>query len=328
MDICKKSSQEVEDSQTENRFETIVLSGGGTKGILQLGVLHYYHEKKIYDQDYVHTYAACSIGGAISLLLVCGYTPMEIFRQIYCMESIFNTGDCNAIWDVIKYMGLMSITKFTDKIENLVMNKLGKIPTLKELKDITGKTLIVTACNVTKMCVEYYTPDTKPNLGCINAIKITCNLPVIFQRIHYEDSYCIDGGLLDNFPIQKVDVPKGERKILGIVVEGNDVTLPDDTFLGYFYRLMLLPVKMITSMRCEGLEDNVTLIKVRWDGAPLLQFAMESETKMNMFLKGVEEAKAKYLSGAVEKKESVDNDWDIEWEGLEWEDGCKIRKQD
>ncbi len=32
MDICKKSSQEVEDSQTENRFETIVLSGGGNKG--------------------------------------------------------------------------------------------------------------------------------------------------------------------------------------------------------------------------------------------------------------------------------------------------------
>jgi len=30
------------------KFDVLVLSGGGTKGLGQLGVLHYYYEKKVF----------------------------------------------------------------------------------------------------------------------------------------------------------------------------------------------------------------------------------------------------------------------------------------
>ena len=159
------------DAATE-KYDAVVISGGGNKGILSLGALHYEYEKGTYDPEYTRIYAGTSIGAVISLLMICGYTPMEAFTEIYKMAYFFNVGDCHSIWDVVKFMGLMSIRGFAQRIEDLVRAKLGDIPTLRELKKRTGKTLVVTGANVTKMKGEYYTYKTRPNLGCVNAVKM------------------------------------------------------------------------------------------------------------------------------------------------------------
>lgn len=49
--------------------DTIVLSGGGIKGIGQLGALHYCREKGYLDMLRVNTLAGTSIGSIICLLL-------------------------------------------------------------------------------------------------------------------------------------------------------------------------------------------------------------------------------------------------------------------
>ena len=117
-------------------------------------------------------------------------------------------------------MGLMSMQGFMSHIGNLV-KKLGFIPTLKELYDLTGKTLVISVSNVTKMKSEYYTPLTKPNINSITAIELSCNLPIIFQRIFlFEGDYIVDGGCLDNFPHKHID--DGKMKILAIVTTGTD----------------------------------------------------------------------------------------------------------
>src|SRR6185503_5151074 len=109
---------------------------------------HYEYEKDKFDPAYTKIYAGASIGSVIALLLVCGYTPLEIFSEIYNMDHFFNLGNYNNIWDVFKLMGLMSINSFAEKIEYLVKKKMGMIPSLLELRKKTGKTLIMTASNV------------------------------------------------------------------------------------------------------------------------------------------------------------------------------------
>ncbi len=61
----------------------------------------------------------------------------------------------------------MTIKNFALRIRKLVESKLGFIPTLEELYEMTNKVIIITVSNITKMKCEYYSYKTKPNLSCV-----------------------------------------------------------------------------------------------------------------------------------------------------------------
>ena len=297
------------------KFEKVVLSGGGIKGLMELGAIHYFYENGLYDPEKVHTYAGASIGSVISLLLICGYAPMEIFTRMYTSEKFFDLGSGQSIWNIIEHTGLFPISVFSEKIRELIEEKMGSVPTLGQLKKLTGKTLIAVVTNVTEMRVEYFSPENHPELSSLDAVKMSCNLPLIFQKIMYHGSYYVDGGLLDGFPINQVD--DCHTPILGVVVSGTDCSLKETNFIGYLYRLINLPINMITKLRYRNLGDNITLIKMECSNVPILQFSMPSEKKMEMFLQGFEEAKT------VDKSEKLvvaglsssdgSSDWDWDW---------------
>lgn len=293
------------------KYDAVVISGGGSKGILSLGALHYEFEKGTYDPDYTKIYAGTSIGSVISLLMVCGYKPMEAFTEIYRMEHFFDVNACHSIWDVVKFMGLMSIRGFAERIEELVKAKMGDVPTLLELKKRTGKTLVVTGANVTKMSCEYFTYKTRPQLGCVDAVKLSSNLPLIFQRIKYDDCYITDGGMIDNFPLKYID--DGKMNILGIVTMGSEISL-DSQPMGYLLRLIIMPIIANTELRCELAGSNTKMIKMNVNNTPMVPFTMSSAQKMKMFLRGYSEA------------ENIDNTIRIYVEG--WEDDIHILDED
>jgi predicted acylesterase/phospholipase RssA len=284
----------------DEQVKIVIVSGGGIKGIAMLGKLHYYYEKGLLDlknENGVNTFCGTSIGSVICLLMICGYSPMEIFSEVYTMDSFFKVNDVQNIWDLFKNFGLMSINTFINKIADLVKRKFkdldgnAYIPSLQQLKELTGKTLMVTATNVSKMRIEYFTPESKPNLGSVDASKISCNLPLIFQRILYNGDYYVDGGILDNFPYDQVkDLP---GRILGIIVTGTDLTDDGSKILHYLYRLLIMPINMITELRAypASLDERVTLVKTQFDNIPLLEFTMSREKKTEMFMKGYYTAK-------------------------------------
>jgi predicted acylesterase/phospholipase RssA len=268
----------------KKQFKAIVISGGGVKGILSLGALHYYYESGFYNPSEILEYAGTSIGSAISLLLICGYLPIEIFKEIYSAENFFTIGDCYSICDIFKYMGLMSIEPMINFIGELVKRKLGCIPTLGKLKEITGKRLCTSGANVTNISEEIYTPETHPNLGALHAVTISCNLPLIFQRLKYRNSFVIDGGLINNFPW---DYISEGLETLGVLIEvGNDCSFPDDEFLGYVYRTMMIPATILSDLRCQIAPSNIHIVKVKWGGGTVLQFDINPDVKMDMFLSG------------------------------------------
>ena len=268
--------------------DTIVLSGGGIKGIGQLGALHYCREKGYLDMSRVNTLAGTSIGSIICLLLVCGFEPIEIFSEVYQKDSFFKMGDVKNFWDLVKDFGLMAITPLIAEIERMILKKYAKIPTLLELYELTGKTLIVAVSNVTKTKAEYFSHITRPHLLCIDAVKFSSNLPVIFQRLHYNDCYYVDGGLLDNFPIKQVD--RGTNRILGIVTIGADNSSDDQGVFNYLYRLIIMPINMITELRQEKAGANSAIITMNFDNIPVLDFSMPPAKKMQMFVDGYKEA--------------------------------------
>lgn len=296
---------------TPQKFDVVILSGGGIKGIAHLGALHFYYEKKILDLEHVKEYAATSVGSVISLLLICGYTPMEIFTKVYTTSKFFKP-DPSQLFKIFDTYGLMSNQSFIVIIENMVKEKFGNIPTLKELYEKTGKRFTISVVNHSKMKVEYFNHETRPNLGVVDAVKISCNLPIIFHKIKYDGDYWVDGGMADNFPYDGIINKTG--KVLGVVVTGNDREDSKDTFMNYIYRLILIPINTMTNLRIKNMNENVVMIKMNFQNIPTLDFSVDSEAKMNMFLQG-------YYSSRKEHEKIV-----LYVPGFTWEEELKFEE--
>jgi len=276
----------------EEPYDSLVLSGGGSKGFAQLGSLHRYCEGKLLVYDHVKVYAGTSIGSMIALLLVCGYTPMEIFKEIYAIKSLFNVNQNLGIWELFSNFGLASIDVFAHHIEKMVMSKFdGAIPTMEELYKKTGKLLIIIATNVTNMAAAkaVFTWKTSPRLKCTDPMKMSCNLPLLFTRIKYKGCYHVDGGLVCNVPLS--EIPKECKKTLCIVTMGTNLATDEMNFMSYFCRLVILPINQITRLDCRVRpNNNTTLIMMAFDNLPILDFTMKDADKMNMFMHGYNRA--------------------------------------
>jgi predicted acylesterase/phospholipase RssA len=279
-------------------FETIVLSGGGVKGLGELGALHYYVENGIVDLTQVKEYATASIGSVIAGLLIIGFTPMEIFLNIYLLENLLRPSNENIV-DIIKNFGLTSIKSVIEPIRELFLKKCKQIPTLAEVKSKYGKNIIISVVNETLMRVEYFTPETQPELNLLDAIMMSCNLPLIFKRIPYQGYHYVDGGLVDPCPLYYVD--DGIKKILCIVVKGSSfkISLGKETndgftsyfykFLSYFYHLFIIPLNAVTGLRCNKYGPNVTLVDINYHNVSPVNFDLTKDEKMAIFTRGYQE---------------------------------------
>lgn len=282
-------------------YDVIVLSGGGSKAISELGVLHYYHERGMLDGTV--EYRGTSAGSIISLLLMCGYAPMEIFQHIYVLKNLFgevnNTPSISYSADgVYKNKGLIPIKQAFGVVKELIKKKFdGNVPTLLELKKMTSRKLIVSVVNMTKDRQEYFSSDTKPNISCLKAVMASSNLPGIFQEFIYEGNTYLDGGLGDNFPADGIDPSK---KILGVIVTGKDSlgVSPEIGMFSYISRAMMFPVNTMTNLRGEIARSkypNMTLVNLQIDDVPVVEFSMSRDRKMDIFMKG-------YMAASLESK--------------------------
>lgn len=291
----------------DGKFDVVCLSGGGTKAIGHLGVLHYYHERGQLDLERVKDFPGTSAGSIINLLLIVGYTPIEILKEVYEINNFFASdtrGPLN-VWELFSNYGILSLDPPMRIVEDMVVKKLGKIPTLSELKTMTGKRLISPAVNISKKpkpALVYITPESHPNMKCTDVPKLSSKLPLIFQRVQYNGEYYEDGGLGDNFPIEAVDI-KG-KNVLGVVVTGSDMGNSDAfPFINYLYRIIMFPINTNTHLRSRNLPSNVKLVSMDFDDVPVIEMNMEHGRKMGMFMRGYKEAERE------EKKEKLSLPW-------------------
>lgn len=272
---------------TTPNYDALTLSGGGIKGILTLGALHYYHENNILDISKLKELSGTSIGSMICLLLVCGYTPQEIFEEIRDSLNSFVAYDIN-ILQLAQTFGLCSIDPLIVKLKEMVSKKMdGKVPTLKSLYDITGKTLMVCVVNRTTKLVEIYSHLTHPKLNCADAVKMSCSLPLIFPRIRYNGCYIIDGGILDNVPHRYIS--ESIERLLCIATIGETKPPSVETIFTYIFDLITLPINRITDLNLESIRENSDTIIIKHNG-PILPSNLSQSDTIDMFLLGFETA--------------------------------------
>jgi NTE family protein len=292
------------------KIDTLVLSGGGWKGLCQLGILHYLVENSLINLENIDRSCSVSIGSVISLLLMCKWTPIEIFRKVYMTNNFFS--DVPNIWTIINNLkdkyGILSLDKFVDIVEDMIKEELGYSPTLLELYDNHGKDFSVIAVNILTSEPELISYRNKPHLKAINAMKMSCSIPFIFEKCEIDDVLYVDGGLLNNFPYGYMAKEVSQSRILGIAVSGTFKKDKVTSLMTYIYRVLVAPINMSTNMQTCKYTD---VINMNVDNVSLFSMTLPESDKMDLFLRGYN-----YIKNIIEKKDTQkDYDgWDVEFD--------------
>jgi NTE family protein len=184
----------------------VALSGGGARGLAHLGVLQVLDEAEIP----VDVVAGTSMGGIVACLYAAGIPVQDL---IAFSKKI---GVIDLVSPDLKWRGLFG----HEKTANLLADLLGS-------GDVAFEDLDIPAAVV---CADIETGglvilDEGP---LIPALLATSAVPIIFSPVHHRGRWLVDGGVLNNLPVDVV-CRMGAERVLGVNVPPSvDLSLADE----------------------------------------------------------------------------------------------------
>lgn len=287
----------MEDSN-EN-YDTLILSGNSTNAIVTLGALQYLTDHG-YIKD-IKNYIGTSSGAILSLLLLIGYQPIEILIYL-CIEKVYKKMVQFNISNML-LMGkpLMSFEPIKNCLEQLIIEKIGYMPTMRSVEKM-GKKLVFVTYNLTNDRREYISSDTYPDLPVIHGIRMSSNFPLVFEPYIYDDKAYLDGGLVDNFAIEY-----GEqigKKCLGVMTSNPQRKYSPNDFgnIEFMWKVFQIFITTVTNDKIDRTKCDIISLNFK---ANFFNFESSNNELIAMFDKGYELCKANALWTSSSEKDDT-----------------------
>ena len=236
--------------------DSLAFSGGGVKGTAYAGIIKYLEETGKLKN--VKRFVGTSAGAIMCTFISIGtyYNEnkssenkkfWEIIYKITMENDFINFIDNPKLKKAIEEDSFTPFTKNIvhsvasisktldnqyalcngDKLIAFLKNSLNKFGideniTLKELNELTGKHLILVACSLSYRKAAYFDYKSAPDLKVVDAVRASMAIPYIFKPIKYNNDFFIDGGAVNNFPInyfdESINDKKTKPKTLGFIL--------------------------------------------------------------------------------------------------------------
>ena len=178
------------------KIDTLVLSGGGVKGIAYVGVFKKLKELNINIKEI----CAVSVGAIMGLLYVLGYNYEELVSEIK-MQNMDTLRDIKISNFLSKY-GIDSGKNIIKWIEYLLEGKgYSKDITFMELYNNTSIKYRVLATNLNKYETMIFDYINCPDMKITRAIRMSIGIPFVFTVQKYKGDVLVDGAIVNNYPI-------------------------------------------------------------------------------------------------------------------------------
>lgn len=249
----------------------IALSGGGIRGIAHAGVLKALEENNIK----IDIIGGASSGSMVSVLYAMGYSPDEIYSLFkkYAKEiATINSGPI--ISGITNYMRNKSIRikglKSNQRLEE-VCDKLANKKGIKNLGEIKMPIVIPTVDLISEK--EYIFTNNLPkeeeryitNISVGKAVRASSSFSAVFCPFEYDKYAFMDGGILDNIPVEEVR-KQGADKVIAISFESDKINKNSN--------IMDIVMKTVDIMGDKIFEPNLNssdyVLTVSTDGTGLL----------------------------------------------------------
>ena len=156
----------------------LVLSGGGARGIAHLGVLKALLEKGIE----ISMISGCSAGSIVGAMFAAGYSPDHIFELVISVNTL------RAMRPSWSRGGLLRMQKAEDVYLKYIPHN-----SFEKLK-------IPLTVNATDLYVGENVYFSSGEL--LKPVMASCSIPGLFEPISLNNRTLIDGGVLNNMPIE------------------------------------------------------------------------------------------------------------------------------
>jgi NTE family protein len=155
----------------------IALSGGGARGIAHIGILKAIDEAGIR----ISKVSGTSAGAIVGMLYCSGYAPDSI------MEIIRETQFIKYLRPAISKSGLLKLESIIPLFKKYLTN---------DSFETLNIPLVVAATNVSKAETTFFTEGE-----LIKKVLASCAVPVMFKPVMVRGEAYIDGGVLNNLPV-------------------------------------------------------------------------------------------------------------------------------
>ena len=230
------NSQNDDKKNDDNKKKILVISGGGLKGFAGLGSLKCLLDNGITNQ--FDTLAGSSVGAVICFLYNIGYCPKDIYdvlEQIDFTKLIKYIEPENLLLDPC--FGISSPEPIIYAIYKFMKNKnINNKITFLQLYEMTKTNLIITGTCLNDITIKYFSYSTTPDMQILKALRISISIPFIFRPYQYDGKLWVDGGVMNNFPIDLFNDRLGD--VIGIYMDDvYDYINEIDEIQDYFIRV-------------------------------------------------------------------------------------------
>jgi len=183
----------------------VIISGGGTSGLGMYGIVKNLCNKDFMNLNDIKSIFATSCGCMLGLILILKmeWAIMDDYLIKRPWGEVFNIHPEN-IFHIFDKKGLLNSNTIKEVINPLLRSKnLSENITLGELFEYSKIDFHLYTVNVNgeipiMVDLSY---KTHPHLELYKAISMSSAIPVIFEPIFMDNGCYVDGGYLNNFPL-------------------------------------------------------------------------------------------------------------------------------
>ena len=229
-------------------IQHMVLSGGGVAGIIEYGIIKHLIDKKKINMENIKSIYGTSIG---TWLAVCFSLKYDINTlDDYIIKRPWNkiiTVSYENLLEVFSNKGMFDETVIQESFKPLFEAKEIDInSTMIEFYEKTGVELYFYTTDINSFTVEELSYLKTPDLSIVKAVTMSSALPFLFKPIEYNNRIYVDGGFMNNYPLDNCVERNLESldSILGIrfshyyISDSSDNIDKNTDFIKYLFILM------------------------------------------------------------------------------------------
>jgi NTE family protein len=215
-------------------FKNLVFRGGGVKGMAYVGVLEGLDQRGILDQ--IERVGGASVGAITAMLVsfrlslaetlaffdtmdfsrVTQQTaPFELRRWPAFLEREINelAGDVEGLRRLLRKYGWYSSEYVYEWVQHVIAVHCdgNRRATFVDFRQRGFRDLYMVATNISRGTAEVFSADTTPDVAVADAVRLSMSIPLYFEALQFDGQkfgqgdFYIDGGVLNNYPVQIFD---------------------------------------------------------------------------------------------------------------------------
>uniref|UniRef100_A0A6C0AYF0 PNPLA domain-containing protein n=1 Tax=viral metagenome TaxID=1070528 RepID=A0A6C0AYF0_9ZZZZ len=252
----------------------LVIGGGGGGGYSIYGAMKYLCKENFWNINDIKIIYATSIGALISVFISLKYDweSLDDYLIKRPWDKVISLKPMNVL-NILSKKGMFDIDLIKDVLNPLLTAKeLSESITLKEFYEYNNIEIHMYTVNIneslpTKVDLSY---KTHPDLELYKAVAMSSAFPIIFSPI-YDGSGCyIDGGVLNNFPLNDtinncINENNNSDEILAFKVSSKHKIpniINNSTLINYIYSLMDGLRKLVSTENYQREIKNIVECKL------------------------------------------------------------------